>query len=1690
MANDVKKEKGSVKAKEPFKNKFKKFFKSKRNTAIAIVLCVCLVSAILLPIFLLRGDGKPVGENEYQIPALTLPEDDKYALQTYKYETIGDTQVTVRADSTNILERGVERIVPEILSDDYSLIYDTTSGKKLTAQYGLNESGKYNLTANAGKEGQYLLSGNTTTGVQVAQIDFKKYPRSMTIGEVGAYSIGGGEVGFSSVDQSKAEKFATNSSDYLTFYKYMLFSQCYNLTTEAATRSNTSRKENTTSIADYKKSAEMTAYANWLKKHPAADNIYGRVLGTDGKEITEASIKSATPNNKNAVTKKITVDPIYRSLHATGLYLPAGEPVVIKIEGLKAGETIGLKMNEQDSCAWVSSTGSGYTSGTTFTSGNNDGYFMKGDVAIALGNANGTHNHWSKAYGRLPWIRSMVNWSKDGVYAYGSPLGGVIEIDMKNCYSKVTITISGAVETPHYILGTTTPQYFNDYLRDAPGVVAILDTENGQLIGPTMEMGTTRYMRQVKTEEIDKLAMLWHSFFSINESFTGGIYNRFNKVMFDWLVPAGAAVSMGNYSFAQPTGWFDGCLNYKGMWTAGNWGTLHEIGHNHGTAYGQIWGFGVGREGEVRNNALILLGYIMLCDVGTTIRSGGGAEHGSYANPYSTLSETLTYPGRLAKDSNGNITSDYDDGVIYQYFQCLGMYANIMHSFGAEKYYELMYTYKTHPASYSTNGNKRADFAYRCAITYKMNFIKYFNNFYAAHITDDMFTADQLAEMKAMPNYEVVSNFYAGGIDGVKTAGDYSITFGEDITFDLKSTTISTLDANGEKGFEVIWAGDVAHGSIRSVGNGKYKYSFNKDYNGNTDQFSFKVKLKDGIVHTLTVYLRIEGYNSVQVKSYEVDASSTIRVQFDEVNSDGTFKQNQDYMQQFLAATPENMDKRISNSASTTAIPSFSAAKGKKEVKVANLLWKSPVTGQVAFAVSGSIVHLFIGEGGGGFDSVKPTGVKFSGSAANGSYETCRKIVNVEEGKFYPIRLISYSAGTTTSGGPSASADVYILKNKDGTITSATTLNTTKFNEVYGKTAGWSKIPANQIYHPDRPYDTEFTKYTFTPNYLISKKANINLSSKGTDKSSWKVIQAPEFINGGIKVDMSTYNTANEDYGVEVTEKQNNKDVNLPGHYSVQTMDILPAEAYNDDGTQKDIEKYTYADKEYLKIDGEIYKKGTEIRFERKTKKIYTNMWDRLIDGSTSTELHTVYTGSNAITIDPSNPATWHTFVVDMAKVQQVNYVAISTRAQSNSYIKDYDLYLSKVNEKGETLTTDGGSVLADGSNVVYDLIESGNPNEYLKEYSGYTITKKITTRESRFIKLVVKQTTGGKFSVLTEINAGIQTPTQKLVTSTSSKLFTTNGWVQSSTLDDEPTVYIVSNKKNEKAVIRFVGTNISLYGATGEGFGEITVKVDGKKVATKSLNTKEYSARELLVLAENLEEDKEHTMEIITNNSGKVMLNVIGLPYSANLVNAPNIYFERDLITALIVFVSLFVASFILIMCLLFLPRFRRFMGGNPVIRWLDRTIANGKEKRKLRREKRKEKKAAKLAKQKEAGNVVIRQHERPTPQQSKPNAQPTQQNKASAVNAKPAPTPTKAPIPQKPAQNAKTVAPQKPVASAKTVAPQKPVAQQKPVASSKPTPTNAKPVAKPTAPQKPTAQPTKSTPQKPNGTKPTTKK
>ncbi len=1320
-------------------NTSKKKVSKKAVALITSGTAVLLAGVITLSCILLYDN-----ENHFTVPESKLPIKDKYALTRYTYDEVSSVQATLRADVMNVVERGLPRDNVDILSDDFSLIYDTGSNE-LRAEY------------------ERIASNEN---LKTSSVTFTKYP---------APGHGIQEKDFS----AQAAEAGVSEADYFTYYKYMLMTQGQHLAHEASRRSAASYRAE----GDSTPRTAAESLSGWLKKHPAADAQYGAVKGEN-----------------NAVKKNIKLDPLYRGQHTTGLYLPAGEVATIKIKGLKVGEKITVNLGEQNTLAWrggipkeaeteIDAVTGGLNT-VTFLDSTSDLFFKKADIVTAAGsfykynNGDNTpflQSQWKRQSGRTPWLSASFTLDKDGEYEIGFAFGGLININPLNCYSDVNLSITGAVETPHYVLGVTTPEYFDEYLRNAPGVIAVMDTENGQLIGPTGEMDTTGYMRQVKKEEIDKLAMLWHSFFSVNESFTGGVYNRYNKVMFDWHVPAGAAVALGGHTYACPTGWFGGAMNYRGLLAGGTWGVLHEIGHNHGSAYGSIWGFGAGREGEVRNNALNLLAYIISCDVGTTIRNGGSAEHGAYANPYSVLTETLTF-----RDKGG----DYDDGQ-FGYFQCLGMYANLMHSFGADKYYELLYTYGEESNYVTKRDNddkniyKRADFAYRCSLIYGMNFIKYFNTFYSANIPEDYFTAEQLTYIKSLPNYEPVSSFYAGEIDGVKTAGDYKVNFGSDVEFDLLGKTISTLDNGETKGFEILSVGKPEHGTIKDAGDGKYIYSFNPEYTGATDKFSFKVKLTDGIIHELTIHLRIN-YRGTRVQTFS-DITVTAK--------DGVGRL-EEALTQTSAMTSETSDN------STPALK-YNTPKGQNEVKIVEYYLKVPKSGNYELALRGDdYAYAYFGEN---FETLQQV---MTLPAYSGAYsENIAYKVSLEENKPYAVRL--YNLNTGGAGGVALGLRAEGEEN-------------------------FADLPNDYVYHPGLTSESQIEEFIFEPQYLISKKDNVKLSNSGTDKSEWSVITAPD--------------------GDRIHE----------GRYVTEMM--------------KDEET------------GQV----TEF---------VTDKWTWLIDGQTGTMFHTAYKGNG---VRPPSPTAPDVFVIDTSREQPFNYFSISTRNTANAFITKYRLSVSS-------------------DNINYTEISAGDELKY--ERAVATLTFPQTS--GRYLKLEVMGTTGQNFTIISELDAGISSSTQRVLPSSSNLLFTTSGWKNSNSIAEEPNGYLISESEDEKAVIRFVGESIGVYAATGEGYGSADIYVDGKKHSSINLNSEIHEARKLAIYVENLE-NKEHTVEIITTSADKVMLNVIGIPYTASLINAPNIYAERALAISLTVFVLLFAALLTFIIVLFCVPKFRNLFFRN----------------------------------------------------------------------------------------------------------------------------------------------------------------
>lgn len=529
-----------------------------------------------------------------------------------------------------------------------------------------------------------------------------------------------------------------------------------------------------------------------LKKHPAADLQYDEAI----------------PMADNAVSKRITTDPDYRSPMTTGLYLAPGEVVTVVVKGLKEGESLTLYTHHQQTEAYI----------------NNDvpDYFKTTDSMIIAEAQKDSPNYdsldiklnsqYARQMREIPAMGATFKLTEnEHTYKIGCAFGGPLYINPTS--SSVEVTITGAVETPHFILGVTTKQEFEDRLRDAPGIIATLDCENGQLIGPA------KYMRQC--DDIEKLAYFWHSAFAVNASFNGRPYNYNVTLSFDTHVPAGAAVALSSDRAAHPSDWFESCMQYSKITTSGNWGVFHELGHIHANAYGVVWGMKEGKEGEVRNNALIILIYTLLCNMDSRIV---GVEHGEFTHPYTTLN----YYKNMAK------YSDYSE---LDYFDMLSMYSSLIHYFSPEVFVDFLYTYSMEN---SYCNNSRADFVYRIALTTHMDIRRWLNVCYFANITDNMFSDEQRQFLNDLKEFYPIAYRYANGINDLETARRAEIDCTRPTTFDFSGDNIICPED-----FLIVSYRQPKYGKIQiSKSMDKVTYYPPTDANYEGDEFAVRVRIR------------------------------------------------------------------------------------------------------------------------------------------------------------------------------------------------------------------------------------------------------------------------------------------------------------------------------------------------------------------------------------------------------------------------------------------------------------------------------------------------------------------------------------------------------------------------------------------------------------------------------------------------------------------------------------------------------------------------------------------------------------------------------------------------------------------------------------------------------------------------------
>lgn len=601
-----------------------------------------------------------------------------------------------------------------------------------------------------------------------------------------------------------------------------------------------------------------------LKKHPGVDKIYGEI-----------------PVENNAVEKRIVIDPSYKSPMTTGLYLAPGEVATVKVTGLKDGQMIRLYTHHQETMAYVAE-------------GSEQAYYDKYDAMILQESKNARPDYESlpiktierhnNCFEVLPAMGANFDLTADGTYSIGSPYGGPLYIS--TAFSSIEITrpveliIEGAVETPHFVLGVTTIEDFEQNLRSAPGLIATLDVENGQLIGPADAMRNT--------DDIEKLAYFWHSVFTIMESFNGKSFSYNCTLSFDYHVPAGAAVALSADRAAMPAGCFPVCMNYSRITTEGNWGTFHELGHIQDDPYGSsTFGMHANGEGEVTNNTMIVMIYTMLCNMDHRIVS---VEHGDVStHPYLILDYELKYTRNRQFESetvSKRPAQDYDE---LDYFDKVSQYATIIHYFGPEKFADFLYTYKLNPQYCEKSW--RADYVYRIALVDKMNIMPWLNQEYLAHITDEMFSTSQLRYLKSLDVFWPVAYRWANGINDTETARKYDVDYLHPTTFDFSGDNILCPTE-----FKVLGFTKANYGTVEVLEDGLHViYTPPKDKMYECDEFAARVRIeRTGVEVLLPVRFNFsykdcytQVWSGVQTNSIDqaIEYSATTLRTWDEISS-------------------------------------------------------------------------------------------------------------------------------------------------------------------------------------------------------------------------------------------------------------------------------------------------------------------------------------------------------------------------------------------------------------------------------------------------------------------------------------------------------------------------------------------------------------------------------------------------------------------------------------------------------------------------------------------------------------------------------------------------------------------------------------------------------------------------------------
>jgi len=242
------------------------------------------------------------------------------------------------------------------------------------------------------------------------------------------------------------------------------------------------------------------------------------------------------PDDAPRVTAKVEIDTARRGWHSTGLYAPPGELVVLRAPERAVGKGLWLRIGAHSDSLWQKPS-------------------------------------WRRCP-EVCWRAPIAS----GQTRLANPFGGLVyvEVPARCKLGRVTVTISGCVNAPHFVLGKTKLSEWRASIRQRPAPWAELQTSKVVLTVPS------RVVREL--DDPEELLRFWDRVMDSAAELAAIPKERELAQRYVCDVQISAGYMHSGYPIMT---WLDvapvivDLATLKRQAHGGVWGLFHELGHNH-----------------------------------------------------------------------------------------------------------------------------------------------------------------------------------------------------------------------------------------------------------------------------------------------------------------------------------------------------------------------------------------------------------------------------------------------------------------------------------------------------------------------------------------------------------------------------------------------------------------------------------------------------------------------------------------------------------------------------------------------------------------------------------------------------------------------------------------------------------------------------------------------------------------------------------------------------------------------------------------------------------------------------------------------------------------------------------------------------------------------------------------------------